>query len=82
MDLVAVCRGCGRLLEEDFLYCPWCGLERASANSEEIMDDVFERLEVVANAGHEKRVKNLKNRLYSLECELDSLVKRGEEEKK
>ncbi len=74
MDSVAVCRGCGRLLETDFLYCPWCGLERAAMDSEEIMDKVFDRLEFVADAGHEKRVNVLKNRMNSLENELNNLI--------
>lgn len=82
MDSVAVCRGCGRLLEKDFIYCPWCGMERNSVDSEEIMDGVFDKLENMAEAGHEKRVKAIKNKLDSLESELNNLVSLGAESKK
>ena len=29
MDFVCVCNHCGKTIEREFLYCPWCGKENA-----------------------------------------------------
>ena len=74
MDSVVVCNGCGRTLEANFLYCPWCGLERVNYDEDEMLDDTFSRLELVAERGNEKKVQVLKERLDSLQSELEQLV--------
>ena len=74
MDSVVVCNGCGRTLETSFLYCPWCGLERVGYGEDEMLDDTFSKLEVVAERGNEKKVQVLKERLDSLQNELEQLV--------
>ncbi len=74
MDSVVVCNGCGRTLETSFLYCPWCGLERVVCDEDEMLDDTFSRLEDVAERGNEKKVQVLKEKLDSLQSELEELV--------
>ena len=77
MDSIVVCNGCGRILETSFLYCPWCGLERDTYDEDEVIEDSFSRLELVAERGQAKKVKILKERLDSLQSELEQLVLLG-----
>lgn len=66
MHSLAVCTGCGRTIQEDFLYCPWCGYSRVS--QEETLDVLFNRFT-------EKNKDDRRQKLYEMERELDKMEK-------
>ena len=65
MKSVCVCGGCGRTIDNEFLYCPWCGQEKMH-NKQDALDAVFKQLE-------EKQAEDRARRLRKLEKELDEL---------
>jgi predicted Fe-S protein YdhL (DUF1289 family) len=74
MKSVCVCRGCGRTIESDFIYCPWCGLSRVDEEDRRSLDAVFSKLEQMQSASREKRVSTMESRLNKLEQELSVLA--------
>ena len=60
---VCVCGGCGRTIDNDYIYCPWCGQTKSKSNSNHNFDEVFKRLE-----------KNMEMKLDALEKDLSVLV--------
>jgi hypothetical protein len=74
MKSVCVCRGCGRTIENDFIYCPWCGLSRVTEDDRQSLDAVFTQLERMQSDNREKRVSNMESRLSRLEKELSALA--------
>ena len=65
---IAVCKGCGGTIEGKFLYCPWCGFSRVSADDEETLSSMFDRFE-------ENQKNTRKQHIYEMEWELDELEK-------
>ncbi len=74
MKSVCVCRSCGRTIEKEFIYCPWCGLSRINHDDKESLDHVFAQLEEKQAIDREKRVMALEKTLNELEKDLDILV--------
>jgi hypothetical protein len=74
MKSVIVCRGCGRTIESDFIYCPWCGYTRVFSDDEESLDSVFMRLEKMQNDSRNRQLTDMKKQLDDLEAELNTLV--------
>ena len=44
MNTMAVCKGCGRIIDGKFSYCPWCGRSEVAV-VEESLDVLFKRYE-------------------------------------
>ena len=65
MKSVCVCGGCGRTIDNEFLFCPWCGQEKMH-NKQDALDAVFKQLE-------EKQAEDRARRLKKLEKEQDEL---------
>jgi len=74
MDTVHVCQGCGRTVNSDFLYCPWCGQSLISGDGRESLDSVFRQLENMQRRDCDKRLTDMQTQLDELEKELDTLV--------
>ena len=64
---ISVCKGCGRTLNKDFLYCPWCGISRVSNTDDK------ESLEMMLNHYEEDRKDVRRKQLYEMERELEDL---------
>lgn len=73
MTSVHVCRGCGRTIDSDFMYCPWCGQSYVHENTLSI-DDVFHQLETLQATDRNERVAHIQTQLDQLEKELDDIV--------
>lgn len=73
MKPVCVCRSCGRTIEKEFLYCPWCGKESAEFDSS-VIDRVFERIEQQQSESREQHIKRMADQLDSLEKDLSVLA--------
>ncbi|MGN0739772.1 MAG: hypothetical protein ACI4LX_06335 [Treponema sp.] len=72
---VCICSGCGRTIEKEFIYCPWCGQSKVSVTSEnDKMEEIFNRLEELQMNNRSERIKKIGSRLETLEKELDALV--------
>ena len=74
MKTVCGCKECGRTIEEQFIYCPWCGVSRIGMNSEAVLDSVFQQLEEKQSDDRSRRLRRLESRLEGLEKDLDILV--------
>lgn len=69
-----ICNECGRTLEQNFVYCPWCGQSRSAVDHKASLDSVFLRLEAKQNEERQRRLEEMNRRLAELEKELDVLV--------
>lgn len=66
MKNICVCGGCGRTIETEFIYCPWCGQSKMQNNDKTALESVFKSLEL-------KQAEERARRLAELEKELDEL---------
>lgn len=75
MKAVCVCKECGRTIEKEFIYCPWCGISRIGVtNNQEVLDSVFTQLEEKQADDRNRRLRKLETQLEELEKDLDVLV--------
>jgi hypothetical protein len=74
MKSVTVCRGCGRTIDNDFIYCPWCGYSRVAADDNASLDTVFNQLEHLQADSRNQQISEMERQLDELEHELDTLV--------
>ena len=74
MKSVCVCRSCGRTIESEFIYCPWCGLSRLQEDDKTVLENVFHQLEVKQADDRSRRLARLEEELAALEKDLDVLV--------
>lgn len=74
MQSVQVCPGCGRTVNREYLYCPWCGVERSGGRGLESLDRVFRKLEALQCRDRLKYIDRLEAELADLERELDRLA--------
>lgn len=74
MKSVTVCRGCGRTIENDFIYCPWCGYSRVASDDSASLDAVFSQLEHLQTDSRIQQINSMEKQLDDLEHELDTLV--------
>ena len=75
MKAVCVCKACGRTIEKQFIYCPWCGMSRlGETDDNDLLNSVFTQLETKQTNDREKRLRKLENQLDALEKDLDVLV--------
>ena len=65
MKAVCVCGCCGRTIDNDFLYCPWCGQEKMH-DKKDSFEAIFKNLE-------EKQAEDRARRVVALEQKLDAL---------
>lgn len=74
MQSVCVCRGCGRTIETEFLFCPWCGISRVEYASTDNLDSMFSKLEKMQIQDKVKYIKQLDKELAELERDLETLA--------
>ena len=63
MEKVCVCSGCGRTIESDFIYCPWCGNSRLKKNDEDVLEAMFKNLEMKQNQFRLNRIEKMEKEL-------------------
>jgi hypothetical protein len=74
MESVCVCRNCGKTIDRNFIYCPWCGEEQTEAVNSRAFDAVFQKLEEHQNSDREKRLHRMEKKLDELEKDLNGFV--------
>jgi hypothetical protein len=71
---MCVCKCCGRTIESEFIYCPWCGESRLEPEDRESMNAVFDRLVELQNEDRENKISKMKNQLDELDKELSNIA--------
>jgi len=74
MTTVHVCSGCGRTINSEFLYCPWCGMSMVPEDDKKSLDAVFTQLEHIQVRNRDERLSHMHMQLDKLERELNTLV--------
>jgi len=72
MEKIYFCSVCGRVLEESFLFCPYCGEQRScSSDFCDLLEEPFRKMETQAGTYQLERLNNMAFRLNQLENELN-----------
>jgi len=71
---MCICGGCGKLIENKFYYCPWCGYSRVEQEKEDSMELRFKKLQARQLEERQNRIEELEAQLDNLEQELSVLV--------
>lgn len=66
MKNICVCHGCGRTIDNEFIFCPWCGTKKSKIDEKEYLKAVFKNLE-------EKQAENRRLKLQKMEEQLSEL---------
>ena len=74
MKPVTVCRGCGRTIDNNFIYCPWCGYSRVASDDSASLEAVFNQLEQLQNDSRNRQISEMEKQLDDLVHELDTIV--------
>lgn len=74
MNKVHICESCGRTINSEYLYCPWCGESRLDPEDKESMNAVVQRLLEIQKEDKEKQLEAMKNKLDALDRELSNLA--------
>lgn len=74
MSTVCVCGGCGRTIDNDFIYCPWCGQAKMRNDEKSAIDAVFKNLERKQAEDRVRRLASLGKKLDDLEQDLNILA--------
>ncbi len=69
----AVCKGCGRTMDKEFIYCPWCGVSRVSSENDSL-DVLFTKYEQEQKEVRRQKLYDMEQQLDELERELSMLV--------
>ena len=71
---MCICGGCGKLIENAFHYCPWCGFSRIEEQKRHSMDVKYEQYKEKYMENRSAQIEKLSAQLDSLEKELSVLV--------
>ena len=74
MYSISVCQGCGRTIQKDFLYCPWCGFSKVSESKEDSLDVLFNKFAQLKKDSRRKQLCDMEKKLDDMERELSVLV--------
>lgn len=74
MNRVTVCHGCGRTIDSEFLYCPWCSLSRVTSDGTLSIAGVFDRLNRMQESNRSMQISSLERQLDEIEKGLDEFT--------
>lgn len=74
MNSVIVCHGCGRTIDSEFLYCPWCSLSRVTSDGSLSIAGVFDRLNRMQESTRGMQISELERKLDEIEKGLDEFA--------
>lgn len=69
-----LCKGCGRLIENNFIFCPWCGIQLMNNNSKEYIENLSTKIEFERKQEQQKKIENVGKQIDNLEKELEIIV--------
>lgn len=73
MNSISVCKGCGRTINLDYSYCPWCGQAKVLYKDDSI-DELFIKFSNKQKDIRRKQIATIKNQLDNMEKELAMYV--------
>ncbi|MBQ9909650.1 MAG: zinc-ribbon domain-containing protein [Treponema sp.] len=73
MDFVCICNHCGKTIERNFVYCPWCGKENSEPSDSRVLENVFSQLEAKQADDRNSRVRRIEIKIAEIEKGLDDL---------
>lgn len=75
MEKIEFCASCGRVISQEFLFCPFCGAKRAEEITfSELLEEPFGKMEKLVKTNHLKRLEVLEKRLSEIEEELNGFL--------
>jgi anaerobic ribonucleoside-triphosphate reductase len=75
MSEIRFCVRCGKILEEEYLFCPYCGSEQNATDLlEDILEEPFEKMERIVQKNAIERLQFIEEQLKTLEIELNGFL--------
>mgnify|MGYP001018340311 CR=1 FL=1 len=75
MNEIRFCVKCGKILDDEFLFCPYCGADQGEADEfREILEEPFNEIERMVQTSAMERLKAIEERLEDLETELNGFL--------
>lgn len=71
---MCICGNCGKLIEENYYFCPWCGKSQVEAAKNENSDLRLRQKEEVIKDTRYDKIERMEEVLDELEKELSVLV--------
>ena len=71
---MCICEKCGKLIEEKFYFCPWCGESQVEAKKAESTDLRYRQREDRIKDNRYDKIEQMEEVLDKLEKELSVLV--------
>lgn len=70
----SICGGCGRSIQSEYIFCPWCGKNQKAAAGKDYLEAAVTEGEIRRNDMKEQKLQQLEQQLAKLEKELNVLV--------
>lgn len=71
---MCICGGCGKVIEDAFRYCPWCGYSSIEEQAHRAMDAKYAQYKEKFLENRFAQIEKLSNQLDNLEQELSALA--------
>ena len=69
-----ICGGCGKLINVNYCYCPWCGYSKVAEESKESLNLRYEEYRQNSYNRRINQIEKMEEQLNQLEKELEVLV--------
>lgn len=69
-----ICVGCGKLINTNYCYCPWCGYAKVEKESKESLNLRYEQYQLNNYNRRLNQIEKMEEQLNNLEKELEVLV--------
>lgn len=78
MEEVFFCKGCGKLIDKKFCYCPWCGksLEDPSQWEDSIIESCKKLDKIFEKNSKNQRFAAMEDKLNQIEVDIDAILRR------
>lgn len=71
MQKVSICHECGRTIDSEFSFCPWCGASMTGEIPlEAAFDEVFSKIETKRESRTVSRIAKMEDELGALDKDL------------
>lgn len=71
---MSICVGCGKLINNNYYYCPWCGFSKVAQESQEALNLRYEQYRQNCYNRKLSQIEKMEEQLDNLERELEVLV--------
>lgn len=71
---MCICDGCGKLINREFYYCPWCGYSRVEQSKEDCEKLRYAQFKAKKQEVQSQKIGEMEDQLDDLEKELSVLA--------